>query len=134
MVKSSVKGKRKSTNAPKKSKKPKSEKAVLNDIRARIHLLWTWYSPEVKKAESRAQISYKLWGCESCGDILHYGQIQRDHIDPKVPIDMNVNDLNLQEYYDRTNCKADNIMVLCEKCHSEKSDNENQLRLEYRKK
>jgi 5-methylcytosine-specific restriction endonuclease McrA len=46
---------------------------------------------------------------------------------------MNVNELDLQEYYDRTWCKADNINILCEKCHLEKSAWEMEQRVEARK-
>ena len=127
------KKKTKSSKAPKKKKTGQSYQACIDDVKSRMALMWTWYSPEVKKAENRAQVSYKMWACEVCGCLMHKGQIQRDHINPKVPVGVKHNELGFDEYWKNLWVNAEEIQITSLECHSEKPKKEMELRVEARK-
>ncbi len=126
MVKSSVKGIKR-----KKPRKPKSEKAIKNEIRARMRQLFIWYSESFTLAKNKAKISYGLYQCESCGAMVK--DIEIDHIDPVVPIDVKTSDLSLDEYYSNLFCDPENLQAICNNCHTTKTDLENKARLETKK-
>jgi len=119
------------TTKKKTKKKPKSEKALKNDIRARIRQLFVWYSPNFKAAKNRAKISFGLYQCELCNDLCKKPAV--DHVNPVVPIGAATSDMPLDEYFARTFCSADNLQVLCDSCHSVKTKEENKKRVEARK-
>ena len=128
MVKSSVKGVRKQ-----KPKKPKSEKALKNDIRARMRRLFCWYSPAYAEAKKRAQISYALFLCQTCGCAT--SKIELDHVNSVIPVDRSTSDVSLDEFYDRLFVKsADELIAKCQECHAKTTDTQRQERMEHRKK
>lgn len=127
MVKSSVKGTKR-----KKPRKPKTEKAIRNYIRARMRQLFIWYSEAFKTCKNKSKISYGLFQCEACAAIVK--DIAIDHIDPVVPIGTQTADLSLDDYFKNLFCEADNLQALCDNCHSTKTDLENKARLEFKKK
>lgn len=66
----------------------------------------------------------KLYGCALCGGEFSQKDVQVDHI---VPIGQcNTWD----EFIERLFCEADNLQVLCKKCHKTKTKKENKKKSE----
>ena len=63
----------------------------------------------------------KQHNCAECGKPYGTGKVRVDHIDPVVPIGLTVNDMSVQELYDRLWCNITNLQVLCEECHDAKT-------------
>ena len=69
--------------------------------------------------------------CERCGQkakaqaTKQYPQVHVDHIEPVVPIGVNINELSFDEFIVRLMCEADNLQVLCSPCHDVKTKAEN---------
>lgn len=62
--------------------------------------------------------------CNECNELSK--KVHVDHIDPVVPLDKKLADMNLNEYANRVHNLP--CQVLCEPCHKLKSKNENKLR------
>jgi hypothetical protein len=82
-----------------------------------------------KTVGHRRRIFYK---CELCGrEGLERGDVQTDHILPRVPVEGYD---NLIAWLERTLCEADGLQVICkDPCHKEKTAKEAGQRAEVRR-
>tara|TARA_R110002012_G_scaffold210143_1_gene380765 strand:+ start:1261 stop:1698 length:438 start_codon:yes stop_codon:yes gene_type:complete len=79
--------------------------------------------------------------CHLCEKRILESESELDHIDPCVPVDGFFYDCctgflgyNWSVVIENMFCEADGYMVLCHDCHTEKSNDENELRRGYAKK
>lgn len=108
------------------------------------------------KAKKRAKIAPAAYKCENSGceviiyegkrplkntglqeeyDDVKKGKIHVDHIEPVIPVEGFPNkDWDWNIYINRLFCDKDGRQVLCEDCHKEKTDKENEIRKETRRK
>jgi len=110
-------------SATRKPRKPKSEKALKNDIRARIRQLFVWYGEGYKNTKKKAQISYDLFQCEICASITK--KIKVDHVSPVIGVNEKTSEISLDEYFNRVFCDETNLQAICESCHDDKTQMEN---------
>jgi hypothetical protein len=68
--------------------------------------------------------------CCECGESYGTNKVNVDHKEPVVPIGKTINDLTVQECFDRIWCDKSNLQVLCNDCHDVKTKEE---RLERKK-
>jgi len=118
--------------AVKKPKKPKSEKALKNDIRARMRQLFSWYSQPFKIVTKRAKVGVGLYQCEICASLTK--KIQIDHVEPVVALDRETSSIPLDDYFDKLFCGVENLQAICPNCHDEKTKKENEIRVANRRK
>lgn len=71
----------------------------------------------------------KRYICKSCGQAYGAKDVQVDHIDPVVPLNVHVKDMFYQEIIDRMFCEKENLQVLCKPCHKIKTNKERKERL-----
>ena len=90
--------------------------------------------PKYKKDGTRAKKDSVFYTCNSCGKLIKSTEIQVDHIEPVIPVNMAAIDLSWEEVEARLFCDKSNLQVLCKKCHKIKSTEENKLRRENKKK
>jgi hypothetical protein len=85
---------------------------------------WHYRSEAIKAA----RVERGRYKCAQCGDAtLKNGQFAVDHTEPVVPLDgWNGEDYN--QYLRRLLCKTEGFQILCEPCHTLKTDMEVQLR------
>ena len=81
--------------------------------------------------------------CAECGKSFPPKEIQVDHIETVVPLDMATDSISLDEYWSRLNCKKhwsdaevnfNNLQALCANCHKDKTNFEKEIRKTNRKK
>lgn len=69
------------------------------------------------------------WGfCSSCGLIEARYKLEVDHVEPLVPLDKSLEDMDWDEVVDRLWCDGSNLAVVCKDCHKSKSKAENKER------
>jgi 5-methylcytosine-specific restriction endonuclease McrA len=90
---------------------------------------WWW---ALSEAMDRAKVGRGLWECAMCHEHFKKNEVQRDHIKPVVSTDGEKNDMNM--YIETLFCEPENIQILCKPCHQAKSQTENEIRKENRKK
>lgn len=77
----------------------------------------------------------KKWSeCFNCDMIVPTYTIDVDHTFPIVPVDKESFDLSPNELVDAMWCDPNNLRPFCKTCHTEKTQAENKLRRENRKK
>lgn len=64
--------------------------------------------------------------CDICGGGSKKPEI--DHIDPVIEIGKSRKDYTLDEIVKRIDCDIENLQLLCEACHKEKTSNERKVR------
>lgn len=70
--------------------------------------------------------------CAEC-DKIHMGSnIQVDHLDPVVPLNIPAKHACMNEIIKRLFCEKDNLQILCKDCHKIKSKEENKIRNEWK--
>lgn len=99
-----------------KSKKPKSEAFLRNDIRSRIRLLYTWYGQSFKECHARCRVSRTWYRCEGCGEFTR--KLEVDHAPPVIRLNEETKDVSLEEYFKRVFCDSENVRGLCSSCHN----------------
>lgn len=110
------------------------------------------YHPLRKQAKDRAKVAPYTFKCEKCGNLhfnppknvskasqdkaaelgAYWGKVHVDHID--CVVDPLIGFVDWNTYFNRLFCSLDNLQVLCEDCHKEKSGKENEIRRKNRKK
>lgn len=90
---------------------------------------WKFRSDAIKKA----RIARGLYQCATCPAQLKNGEFKVDHIEPVVPV-QGWDGLDWTTYINRMFCKAEGFQIICDTCHTIKSDTEVQLRKMYREK
>lgn len=132
--------------------KKKMKSLAINDMRRRSR----YWKPKLDVKELR-KIGPALYECEHCNhaiyegskplkmvklfdetsaldvfsEKLRKGKIHMDHIEPVVDLLEGFTDLDT--YFDKLYCKAENFQALCEECHKKKTDEEKVIRLKARK-
>jgi 5-methylcytosine-specific restriction endonuclease McrA len=75
----------------------------------------------------------KKWGqCAECKQPTAMYQMQVDHIDPIIPLDLTLEDMSWDTVIDRTWCAQTNLQPLCIPCHKEKTKQERKARKQKR--
>lgn len=95
-----------------------------------------WYKRELKNAWNRSPMKWEAYAraklkpsyvrCEQCGEETYWKLAEIDHIEPVVSVEDIKN--NIAVYAARLNCPASGLQVLCEKCHSSKTNAEKKQR------
>lgn len=78
----------------------------------------------------------RKWGyCNNpeCGMIVPFYTITLDHSKPIIDVTSSMKEMSLDELVDRIWCEEDNLVPLCEPCHTAKTKLEMQQRREYKK-
>lgn len=89
---------------------------------------------EVTSTNKRGVTSTKAimhYRCAGCGKHFPAKQVAVDHINPVVPIGMDVPDWNI--IINNLFCERENLQVLCKTCHDAKTKEENAERREAKK-
>lgn len=99
--------------------------------------LRTWLTPKLRRlsyqwaprnqAKALARIERGKYKCAKCNNIFGPKEIVVDHINPVVAVD---GFTNWEEYITSLFCDITNFQILCEECHSDKSQKENITRRE----
>lgn len=90
-----------------------------------------WWKPK-QDATRRQKVAPNQFKCQGCEEVYTIKEISLDHIKPVVDVKTGFVDWNT--YIDRMFCGEDGFQVLCDACHTSKSQVENELRKKYRKK
>lgn len=76
----------------------------------------------------------KTWcKCAVCGKPEAKSYMEVDHIDPIIPVDSALEDMSWDQVIDRIWCEPENLQVVCESCHKEKTKAERKQRTLNRK-
>lgn len=74
--------------------------------------------------------------CGLCQSIVHYSQLNIDHIQPVIPITgielQDSGEIDWNKHIPRLFCGIDNLQAICTKCHDSKSLTENIHRVAHR--
>lgn len=102
----------------------------------RTFIVWTLRKASYRWAPrgsslSLARVARNEYRCASCQLIYGRKGVKVDHIIPVV--DPASGWVSYDEFIQRMFCDARGFQVLCDKCHDEKTQAENKLRLETRK-
>lgn len=121
----------------KTSKKKSKSIIVLRNkfIKARLrNLTYKW--PPRNEIFSLGRIDRGIYKCSSCQLGFHYKQIERDHIDPVIPLEglplQESGEIDWNSYIPRLFCGIENFSLLCLQCHLNKTTIENSCRTFYR--
>lgn len=87
--------------------------------------------PYYKKDGSKSSISRVFYKCSKCSNEFPASQINVDHIDPVIPLNIPVKHMSLDIIVKRLFCDEKNLQILCKKDHKEKSIEENKIRNEW---
>ena len=90
------------------------------------------YRLATKKAEVKSNGSLK-WRCAHCKALVGKGEKHRDHIDPVIPVETGWNG-SWDFYRDRMFVEDGQIQILCKACHKVKTQAENVIRRNRRKR
>lgn len=77
--------------------------------------------------ENRPRVKKWSW-CQNCGQVFPSYTAQVDHREPLIPIGHTLEDMSWDDVIERLWCGENNLQVLCEMCHNEKSSNERKQR------
>lgn len=77
----------------------------------------------------------KTWyKCELCAQHFAGYQMEVDHKDPIIPVDMALADMQWDEVVNRMWCEEYGLQCICKPCHNQKCQVENKQRRETKKK
>lgn len=94
----------------------------------------TYRWPERSQALRNARVDRGLYKCANCEQLFKSKEIQLDHIEPVVPLEVTGLEQSWDSYITRMFCRAEGYQAICEQCHDMKSAVEVQIRKENRKK
>ena len=132
------------------------DKKWKNKIISKLRNLSFAYPPR-NKVKKRQQVGPATFECEHCGVWIYEGsrdlEIQREKLDKDPPVDLidDVPKMDHKEpvvplegferglwdwhiYMERMFCEAEGFQLLCSSCHKIKTDLEDEMRKNYRKK
>jgi 5-methylcytosine-specific restriction endonuclease McrA len=92
-------------------------------------LSYKW--PARYKTKVKARVSRGKYECSQCKEIVGQKEIQIDHIDPVIGVEGWV---DWNTYIERLFVEESQLQAICKKCHTEKSNAENSVRREAKKK
>lgn len=85
-----------------------------------------WFAKnECKKL---ARVERGKYQCANCKELFKEPQMEVDHRESVVPIDIPGSEQSLENYVDRLFVEVDKLDLLCKPCHKQKSKNEQGLR------
>ena len=112
----------------------KAVKAIENALRKIFRYSITYVDVlDSAVAEERGPRGGKRFKCNCCGELFAQKEIQVDHIETVIPLDMSLDTMTLADLYKRINCSVDNLQVVCKTCHKKKSAAEVKERARLRK-
>jgi len=111
----------------KEFKLPKIESWLRIKLR-RISLQW----PARTEALRKSRIERGIYQCSTCKGKFKANQVHVDHIEAVIP--MSGYFTNWDEYIKRLFVDVSGLQILCQQCHSNKTELENSMRKFYRKK
>lgn len=88
--------------------------------------------PQYNKDGSLAKKPAVRFPCVECKNIYMGKNIQVDHIDPVVPLNIPAKHACMNTLIDRLFCNKSNLQILCKDCHKIKSTKENAIRKEWK--
>lgn len=101
----------------------------------------SWFKNQLRKISKywsektivyhRTKVSPGKYRCESCQEVFKQKDLQIDHIEPVIDVEVGFVDWNV--YIERLFCTADKMQGLCKPCHQTKSSLENTIRREVKK-
>lgn len=106
------------------------EKHKFNYVKNALRIS-TYKWPYFSIAMSRQRIERGLYTCESCKNAFGPKQINRDHIEPVIPV---TGWTSWQDYINRLFVKSQQIQILCIACHENKTSIENIMRVKNNQK
>jgi hypothetical protein len=84
-----------------------------------------------KKDGSKAKKKHVFYTCVECNKEFNSSQIQVDHKEPVIPLNIPSRHLSVDILIQRLFCDDNNLQILCKQHHKEKSNKENQIRKEW---
>lgn len=84
-------------------------------------------------ADSKGPRGGRIFICAHCNDLFGESKVKVDHIIPIVPTDSCNAEMTLRMYYERCFCSVENLQILCQECHDQKSRAENEERKHFKK-
>ncbi len=128
--------------------KKRSQNKFENAIMSCIRKAFAHYSPKYYEVWERSRVeedTFKKDGdvsakkavfrvCNVCGKKVKNDQADVDHIHPVIPVGKTRHDLSWDEVVNRIDCDIENLQVICDDCHSEKTKAERKLRSSKNKK
>jgi len=76
----------------------------------------------------------KQYICSTCKKTFSANKVQVDHIDPVIPVNKTINDLDYNMIVARIFCNIKNLQVICTECHKIKTKEERKQRKQHKKK
>jgi hypothetical protein len=104
--------------------------------------------PKTLKDGSEGKKNQVRYRCAVCGELFSQKNVQIDHIEPVIKLDVPENSVDRREWagmvFEGVFCKKDNLQVICStpkkflekgqsSCHNLKSSRENYIRKEFKK-
>ena len=74
----------------------------------------------------------KMFQCAKCKGPFPRKEVQVDHTDPVVPIELRTKHMDWNDIIERMFCPVENLKVLCKPCHLIKSNEERKQRKQFR--
>lgn len=87
----------------------------------------TWY----KKDGTEAKKKHVFYKCAQCNQYFNSNQIQVDHIEPVIPLNIPLRHVSYDVVIKRLFCDDSNLQILCKEHHKQKSKQENAIRKEW---
>lgn len=106
------------------------EKHKFNYVKNALRIA-TYKWPYFSMAMSRQRLERGLYLCELCKGSFGPKEINRDHIEPVIPV---TGWTNWETYINRLFVKSTGIQILCIGCHEQKTAIENILRVKNNQK
>lgn len=112
------------------SKKVPSKRAAnwAKSVLRRASVKWWGAGQALKDAFVRKEGRKYVYQCAHCLGEFYRTEINRDHIEPVVPVDKSKDELTMDEYCATLLPGPLGYQILCIKCHDKKSEKENALR------
>ncbi len=87
--------------------------------------------PYIKKDGTTSSVPRVYYKCFVCDNEFPSSQIQVDHVEPVVPVEIPTRHMCLDSLVNRLYCGEEGLQILCKKDHKEKSVIENEARNEW---
>ena len=120
--------------------KKRTQNKFLNSIISCMRTAFARYSPKYEEVIKGARVEKEkinkdgsvskrpaVWyTCNSCNNLTK--KVDIDHIEPIIEPGKTYKDYTLDEILARLDCSVDNLQVLCQDCHKEKTTEERKRR------
>ena len=87
-----------------------------------------------KHPETKGPRGGNRYICQECGNLFGARDTQIDHNVPVIPLGSSLKDMSWDRYIERLFCDVSNLDCLCKGCHKQKTQAENKIRREMKKK